>query len=382
MNVLFVATTLHRGGAEMHLLLLARGLRAHGITAEVAFLRADVAGGSVDLRETFEREGIRTHYLGSERFYDPRAAVRLHRLLRSRQWDVVHSHLPRADAAAATCKLLMPRQVWISTLHHPYDDSAYSAAALIPVLAPMWRLANGVIAVSEPVREWAIRRLRLNAGTVRTVVHGVGPDAPDASEFTPPGACCVGSIGRYEARKGHETLIRAMVPLLREFPHARLKIAGHDPWGHGAVLRGLIAELGLQQHVDLVGFTDDKRAFFVDVDVFAFASRSEGFGIVVIEAMHAGKPVVVSDISPLRDIINPGHSGLVAEPDNPDSFAAAIGSLFRNRADLARIGDEARRRVEAEFSYQRMIERTIAFYRDVTAATPVRAAGASHQVVP
>ena len=318
MKILYVINTLHKGGAEAHLLLLTRGLQSRGLTCEVAFLRSTDAGGSVDLRGAFEDAGIRTHYLRCDNSFDPRAAVRLSRLLGTQKWDLLHSHLPRADAAAAACRLFKSRQAWISTVHHPYDEAnAYSGARVIPALAPMWRMADGIIAVSEPVRHWCIHTLGVEPGAVRTIVHGIDLDQRDcAATISPPAtrsSYCIGSIGRYEQRKGHETLIRAMVPILKEFPDAQLRIAGHDPWGYGDVLRRLIAELHLEEHVHLAGFTSDKDAFLSSIDVFAFASRSEGFGIVLLEAMNAGKPSVVSDIPPLTDIISPGTGGLAAK---------------------------------------------------------------------
>jgi glycosyltransferase involved in cell wall biosynthesis len=368
-NVLQVITSLHKGGAEAHLLLLGRGLQSHGVKCEVAFLRSKVVGGSVDLRRTFEDAGLRTHYLVCERSYDPRSAFHLHRLLRAGTWDVVHSHLPRADAAAAVCRLFSSQQVWLSTVHHTYDN-AYSGAPLIPALAPMWWNADGIIAVSEPVRQWCIHRLGIAPDQVRTIVHGIelnrgGRVTPSPSQSANGIRYSIGSIGRYEARKGHETLIRAMVPILKEFPQAELTIAGHDPLGYGTLLKRMIAELDLEPHVHLVGFMSDKDAFFAEIDVFAFASLSEGFGIVLLEAMEAGKPSVVSDISPLTDIICPGVSGLAARREDPQSFANAIMTLFRNPSYLHQMGDEAHRRVVQEFTKERMVEKTLQYYRDV-----------------
>ena len=374
MNLLFIMNTLRIGGAESHVLLLARGLQAHGVHCEIAYLRSGAAGGSADLAGEFERIGIQVHYLGCERSFDPRAGARLRQLAAGGSWNIIHSHLPRADAAAAYCKFFDPQQVWVSTVHHPYDDHAYAAARLIPLIAPLWRLADGVIAVSDSVREWCIERLGVSSDAVRTVVHGV-----DVNELQPTspqrpaeiGALCIGSIGRYEARKGHETLVRAMVPVLEHFPGARLKIAGHDPWGHGEVLRRLIADLRLEGHVELTGFTSDKKSFFSDVDVFAFASSSEGFGIVVLEAMAAGKAVVISNISPLNRIICPGESGLVAECANPAAFAKAILSLLRDSAYRQRLAEAGRRRVVAEFSLDAMVDKTLHYYRHVMDAARV-----------
>lgn len=373
MKVLQFTNTLHQGGAEAHILLLARGLKARGVTCEVAFLRSKVTGGSIDLRQRFEDAGIQTHYLACEHSLDPRAIVRLNRLLRGRRWDVVHSHLPRCDAAAAICKLARPHQTWISTLHHPYDssDNAYSAGRWTRVAAPMWRLADGVIAVSETVRQWAITTLTLPARRVRAIAHGIDTDAVGNSATETPGAGTmghrIGSIGRYEWRKGHDTLIRAMPAILKEFPDAQLHIAGHDPWNHGQTLRGIIGELGLERHVHLAGFVDGS-SFLAGTDVFAFASRSEGFGIVLLEAMAAAKPAVVSNIAPLNTIIVPGTSGLVAECDDVDGFAGAIVSLFRDPGRARTIGKAARRRVEQEYSATRMVDDTLRYYDDVLCA--------------
>jgi glycosyltransferase involved in cell wall biosynthesis len=368
MHVLQVTNTLHKGGTEAHLLELTKGLKGLGVTCEVAFLRSAVTGGSTDLREVFEAEGIRTHYLACEGPYDLRAPVRLRRLLASRHWDVLHSHLPRPDAAAAMCRLLDPYQTWIATLHHPYDsdDDAYAGRRWIPAVAPMWRLADGVIAVSESLRQWAITRWGLSPASVHTVPHGIDVGAQVASTAgTGEPRHTIGAIGRYERRKGHDTLIRAMVTVLKFFPDARLHLAGHDPWGYGAVLQGLIDELGLQQHVQLVGYVSDKDAFFAGIDVFALASRSEGFGIVLLEAMAAAKPVVVSDIAPLNEIVQADRSGLVADAEHAEGFAEAIMSLFRDPARLDAIGREGRCRVQNEFSQAKMVARTHEYYQTV-----------------
>ena len=107
-------------------------------------------------------------------------------------------------------------------------------------------------------------------------------------------------------------------------PSARLLIAGHDPWGYGATLRRLIDRLGLDEKVRLVGFQTDVVSFLNALDVFAFASNSEGFGQVLVEAMAAGKPVVASRISPLTEIAVDQETGLFVELGNPAMFADAL----------------------------------------------------------
>jgi glycosyltransferase involved in cell wall biosynthesis len=150
-------------------------------------------------------------------------------------------------------------------------------------------------------------------------------------------------------------------------PGASLLIAGHDLEGHRETLQRLIDHLGLRPHVRLVGFQADVPSFLHALDVFAFPSRSEGFGQVAIEAMAAGKPVVASRIPPLTEIIVDGETGLLAEPRNPEAFARAIIRLLTDPDLARRMGAQGQKRVMELFDASVMEERTLALYRQCLA---------------
>jgi glycosyltransferase involved in cell wall biosynthesis len=160
-------------------------------------------------------------------------------------------------------------------------------------------------------------------------------------------------------------LIQAMPELCRRLPKARLLIAGHDPWGYGATLRELIDRLGLGEKVRLVGFQSDVVSFLNALDVFAFASSSEGFGQVLVEAMAAAKPVVATRISPLTEIAVDQETGLLVESATPAMFADALYRLLSNPQDLQRMGARGRERVEKFFNAKKMAERTLALYEEL-----------------
>lgn len=117
--------------------------------------------------------------------------------------------------------------------------------------------------------------------------------------------------------------------------------------------------------VTLSGFEGNVVCFLEDIEVFAFASRAEGFRLVVLEAMAVGRPVVASAIAPLDEIVLPGRTDFLADPDDPTSFAAAIEALLGDPSLARRLGEAGRRRVEEEFSLTRMVESTLDVYRDV-----------------
>jgi glycosyltransferase involved in cell wall biosynthesis len=120
--------------------------------------------------------------------------------------------------------------------------------------------------------------------------------------------------------------------------------------------------LALRERARLVGFQSDIPSFLHALDVFAFASCSEGFGQVVIEAMAAAKPVVANKIAPLTEIVVDGETGILVEPNNPQAFARAISWLLAHPEEASRFGRQGQERVQRYFSAARMSAETVSLY--------------------
>jgi glycosyltransferase involved in cell wall biosynthesis len=371
MKILHVINTLAVGGAELHLLTLCRGLRPYALDMTVAFGRESI-GDSRSLRSDFEQCGVRTIRVGAERRYDPSFPVRILRVLRSERPDILHSHLPRADLAAGAAGLVTRSQPWIVSVHGMHDArDTWSGRPWMPLVRRVWAGADRVIAISEAVKSWLVREQAIPAARVSVIHYGV-----DLARFASAirdlreawglnDEPVVGSIGRLDPRKGHERLIRAMVAVHRRVPRAILVIAGHDPGGYRNALEQLVGDLGLQGTVRFVGFQSDVPAFLATVDVFAFASDSEGFGQVVVEAMAAAKPVVAIRMAPLTEIVADGESGILVSPRDPESLAEAMVRLLEDREEARRMGRRGRLRAEGLFSAETMSSRTAQLYRDI-----------------
>jgi len=360
MNVLHIVNTLSVGGAELQLLTLVRGLKTFGVRQRVACLKEHVAG-SESLRSRFEAEGVAVSSLRAKHSVDISCLPRGLSIARVWKPDIVHTHLPRADVIGASVRLCGLAPAWVVSIHDIYKNS-WRGKHVLPLLSQIWDRADAVVGISQAVREWLVNEQGISQDRVRVIHYGIECDS-----FFQPGAVStngsyvIGTVGRLEARKGHEYLIKAMTHVLRKFPRAQLHILGHDPDGYGDTLRSLIRQLRLEHAVFLLGFNADVRTFLSRIDLFAFASLSEGFGQVVVEAMAASKLVIVSDIAPLTEIVDP-NTGILVPARDEQRFAREICWALEHPSEAGAFGMRARQRAISHFSAERMSGEVVRLY--------------------
>jgi glycosyltransferase involved in cell wall biosynthesis len=372
-KVLHVINTLSAGGAELHLLTLCRYQRRHGVEPVVACLR-EHEHDSRSLVCDFENDGIRVVRLRAHKRLGLGFVVTMARLLRHERPAIFHTHLPRADFGGFFARLACPNIPWVCSVHDIHDKS-WSGRWTLPLFNFIWRRADRVIAISHAVKDWLVAERSVPLQKISVIHYGIDPELfsrPQGGlrrEWGLEDKSIIGAIGRLEPRKGHDCLIRSMSEIRKTVPSAMLVIAGHDPLGYGQELQRLISNLGLNQSVRLLGFQNDIASFLNALDVFAFATHSEGFGQVVIEAMAAGKATVVTRIPPLTEIVVDGETGTLVEPGNPLAFAHAIGELLLNEDKSRAMGDRGKERVYSRFSSKRMCEETFSLYEDLLRGT-------------
>lgn len=189
----------------------------------------------------------------------------------------------------------------------------------------------------------------------------------------------VGYVGRLVPRKGVETLIRAFARLVARRPRQplRLMIVGgecrdpeqdRDP--EMARLRALAAELGLGERVTFVGKRqpDELACYYGSVDVAVSVPWYEPFGLTPLEAQACGRAFIGSAVGGITYTVEEGVTGLLVPPKDDSALAARLGRLLRDPELRRRMGRAGRRRVEREFTWTRVAERTAAVYQSLTAA--------------
>jgi glycosyltransferase involved in cell wall biosynthesis len=160
------------------------------------------------------------------------------------------------------------------------------------------------------------------------------------------------SAGRIEPIKGHHRLIEVFAKVLERMPHARLLICGRtfNKSSYPDQLRQRVAELGMQHAVIFTGHRYDLPTLMQEANVFSLLSEMEPFGLVFLEAMAVGLPVVTTFSGSVPEIIVDGVTGLISAPDKPEELANNLVRLLSNRALAAQMGAAGRQRAAQIFS--------------------------------
>jgi len=288
---------------------------------------------------------------------------------------VAHFHGARAGFLG---RIIMPRHMATVYTEHSIDENYHLADPIREwmqkkLLARLNENTNLVIAVSSSVKRYLIENEL--APEQRTVVIPNGIDFEefakrrsirakihDTSHRTP----IVGSIGSLNRQKGFRYLIEAMPEILKHYPLLTLEIIGKGP--EKEKLEELVKERELTHHVAFLGEKTDILDYLEHWSVFVLPSVSETFGIVLLEAMHSGLPIVASKVGGITDLIEHEKNGLLVEPKSSKAIAHSVLKLLDDQGLAAKIKKHGLSRVE-DFDWQHIIKRIENSYVQLTKST-------------
>jgi glycosyltransferase involved in cell wall biosynthesis len=303
----------------------------------------------------------------------PLIARRLHH---EHRFDIVHLHFP--DPLGQLTAMTLPRSVKrVISWHSDIIKQRTALAVYRPFLNAFVRDADAIIGAtpqhfssSQQMAPGKPRQLR------KVIPYGFDPDAlgwTDAARRTRATlelerGCrpTIFTVGRHVYYKGFDVLIRAMRAV-----DAELWIGGRGPLTES--LQRAAQEAGVSDRVRFPGFIPDAEliAYYDACDVFCMPSteRAEQFGLVQLEAMHCGKPVVATRLGTGVEYVTLNDvTGLLVEPGSEQALGQALSRLLGDPQLRARLGEAGRRRVAEEFSVAQMVDKTVALYRSLVPA--------------
>ncbi|MCO5069760.1 MAG: glycosyltransferase [Rhizobiaceae bacterium] len=292
------------------------------------------------------------------------------RLSRSQKFDLVHLHFP--DPMTHIASMAVPasvprviswhadivRQRFVLPFYRPFLKAAARNAAAIIVPTPRHRDGSPILSKVED--QSRIKIVPYGFDLARFAVPATGAD--DLRERF--GGPIIFAMGRHVSYKGFDVLLRAMPQIGND---ARLVLGGEGPLT--ADLRLMAERLGVADRVIFVGMVppDQLTAYYQACDLFCLPSVTvaEAFGIVQVEAMASGKPIVSTRLNTGVDYVNQdGVTGFVVDPGNSEQLANRINLLLDDNALAARMGTAARDRALGVFTLEKMREGTLSVYQE------------------
>jgi glycosyltransferase involved in cell wall biosynthesis len=302
MKVLHVITGLEAGGAEVQLAMLVRHTR-HDPDVVTLYNPGSVA-------QQIRADGVRVRDLGMARNTQLGALMKLRSMIADGRYDVVHTHLYRAQIYARPAARLARTPVVVTTEHsigETHIERRKMTAGVRGLYLGSELFSDATIAVSDVVRERLIRwgvpgkKITVIPNGLETSALAFDPVARERARAQfgiGPETYVIGALGRIDENKRVELTVEAAAPILGE----RCKILVIGRGEHRAQVEAAAARLGVTDHVIFGGFQPDTAAMMAAFDLYAASSVQETFGLAVLEAMASGLPVVYTVCPALEGI--------------------------------------------------------------------------------
>lgn len=359
------------GGVTEHIVGLANSIRGQGHQVQILAASSGYKGQTVPHTRVVARQITAVPIGGAlaRVSLSPWGYGAVRRILQQEKFDVIHLHEPFVPGTPWFVLMqarALPRTALIGTFHAYHDHPHWMYRHSRPIFKTFFTRLDRLIAVSAAARDFAGRMFPGNYQIIPNGINLARFACPPADAVLSAGSrLTILFVGRLDKRKGFSTLFQAFLNLKPRYPHLHLKVVGPfepeaaQPYLAVARARGVTG-------IEFAGYVPAAQlpAVYHQADIFCAPSLGfESFGIVLLEAMAAGLPVVASNIAGYRSVITAGREGILAPPGRPSALARALGWLVdnpRSRTLMGRRGQEKARR----YSWERIAAETLQVYED------------------
>ncbi len=368
MNILFLSSQYlpHLGGVEVVVKNLAKEFVSNGHNVLVVTARAP---RRLSPAEKIDGIPVRRFYLGlpdriSPSFFAfpvffPLTIFRIVRLIRKKKIDILNLHFADKAGLYALCLSYVTKPRLVISLHgndvEKFPEESIFYRQLFRLLV---KRADLVTINSEFIRRKATGLAPRLRSKGRVLGNGVDLEEIEKAEPYQSDHPFILGLGRLVPKKGFDVLVNAFGNIAASFPNHQLIIAGDGP--ERSKLESLIEKLSLERKVTLLGRVTHEKALslFKSCDLFVLPSRKEPFGIVLLEAMAAGAPIVATEVGGVTEIIKSGYNGLLVKSDNPDQLAVEINKVLSDESVRKKLSGHCLDFVD-NFSWQQVAKRYI-----------------------
>lgn len=373
-RIIWLIDSLGWGGAERLLAAYLQHFDTNRFEPRVCVLHARDGN---PLAAEIERLGIPVDTISLRHLRDPLGLPRLLRYLRRYRPHLLHTQLGFADILGSLAGRILNIPT-VSTLH-TFDNPSPGSRSYWRNQLKWWALrhfCDRVIAVSEGMRQYHLQRGKLPLYKTMTLYNGI-----DLAPFTPgdnghqraerqalgipPEAPLLITVAVLRPLKGIQYMIEALPTILQAVPEARYLVVGSGP--HEASLKELVKAQGLSERVIFTGARRDVPNLLALSDLFVLPTLTEALPTVLAEAMAAQKPIVVSNVGGVPEMVEHGCNGLLVPPADPARLAEACLHLLQNPDQARNLARTGRQIVEQRFNIRAQVLQLGGLYEELLA---------------
>lgn len=362
LNILFINSVQIYGGGEVWMVTALSELqrRGHRVTL--------VCRKDAEMIPHAREQGIEVVPMRIRGDFDPVTIFQMAKLMRKRNIDIVLTNMDKELRISGIASRFGGKPIVFSRrgidtplknkLHYRFTYNS---------------LADVIVANSESTKNTLVSNAPwLDADRIHVIYNGIEPDwfqnhrTKDLRKSLgiPANAVIIGFVGRLNVQKGIVYLLDAFKQVAAKHENAHLLIAGQGDLE--ATIRAFADQKGLAGRIHILGFRKDTPDIMRTINMLALPSLWEGFGIVLIEAMAAGKPCITTQISSMPEIVIHEKTGFVVPPKDATQLAEAISKLIQNPGMEKKMGESGKKVVDEKFTLNRMIESYESLFFEVT----------------
>ena len=348
-NILYVIDNLEIGGAQELILTTLKAINRQKYHLIIASLFS--GGGILD---EILKQGIKVCELRMKSKYDLAVIFKMAGIMKKEKIKIVHTHLALSNFYGRLAAKLAGVPVIVTTYHNIIFSKKFYYFWSDRLMRPF---TDKMITVSEAIEGWMIKHERVNPLKIFTIYNAI-----DLNKFSVAGnfsekrkslnlgekEFLIGIVAALSEQNNVSCTIKAMAEMIKVFPEAKLLIVGDGPLR--GELEDLSSKLKIKANTIFYGQRRDIPEILPIIDVFTISPSFEGFGIVLLEAMIYGKPVVATRTGGIPEIVEDQKTGFLVSPNKPEVLAEAILKLLKNKELARSMGEKGRKLVREKFN--------------------------------
>lgn len=364
-KILFIITGLKLGGAEILLLNLVKNINREIFDCSVLYLK-----GKPDIEEEFQTLQINVFNNSKYSIFNPFKYIDIYNKIKENNIEIIHSHLIQSNLLARIIGRLAGVKSIINSEHNTSNWKSNNFF-LFSFYKYTLRYVDIIHCISNSVKEHMLKFINNGNSKIRLIYNGieiekfkskqVGAKKLLSLEKSFP---IIGSISRFDKRKGIEYLIKSVALLKTKYENIKLILIG-DGEEKETLLR-LVKKLEIEEQVIIIGKTFNIQKYLSVFDVFVLPSLQEGLSIAIIEAMASKIPVIASNVDGIPEVISHNDDGILISPKNETEISQAVIKLLEDEKLKDTLVNNAYEKVVSKFDIKKIVKEFESLYMELT----------------